>query len=77
MPAQYNEEDEINYRDDDFNRGEFFTPGSRSALRAGVRKFPCPTCGRKNALTAADVKLHYQCDHCADQAEGIIPNSDY
>jgi hypothetical protein len=25
---------------------------------------------RKNALTPADVALGYQCDHCADQAEG-------
>jgi predicted RNA-binding Zn-ribbon protein involved in translation (DUF1610 family) len=53
---------EIDYR--------FADPGGRSALRAGVRRFPCPTCGKKNALTAADVRLHYQCDECADRAEG-------
>jgi hypothetical protein len=57
-----------NFEDD---RSDFAEPGGHSALRVGVRKFPCPTCGRPNALTAKDVSLHYQCDRCADAAEGI------
>jgi len=50
----------------------FRDPGGRSALRSGKREFPCPTCGRPNMLTAADVQLHYQCDYCADAAEGRL-----
>ena len=48
----------------------FRDPGGRSALHPGERKFPCPNCGRENALTAADVQAGYQCDPCADAAEG-------
>ena len=64
------------YEDACFERADFFAdedrfydPGGRSALRAGVRKFPCPTCKRENSLTAADVKRGYQCDRCADALE--------
>lgn len=60
------------FRDDD--RDDFADPGGRSALRAASksnpRNRPCPTCGRKNALTPKDVALHYQCDRCADRDEG-------
>jgi hypothetical protein len=57
--------------DDDFESNEiqFRDPGGRSALRAGKRRHPCPTCDRPNQLTDADVRLHYQCDHCADLLE--------
>jgi len=48
---------------------EFANPGGNSALRAGNKEFPCPTCHRENMLTAADVQLGYQCDMCADAAE--------
>jgi predicted RNA-binding Zn-ribbon protein involved in translation (DUF1610 family) len=48
----------------------FRDPGGRSALRAGIRIHPCPSCGELEALTAADVRLGYQCDACADRAEG-------
>ena len=64
------------YYDDD-NRNDFYDPGGCSALRAGKRIYPCPTCGRKNQLTAKDKKLGYQCDHCADVAEGLFPSSEY
>lgn len=51
----------------------FANPGSGSALRAETptnrRIHPCPTCGRENMLTAADVGLGYQCDYCANAAE--------
>lgn len=54
---------------------EFADPGSRSALRAASpnnpRNQPCPTCGRENVLTLADVQLGYQCNRCADAVEGI------
>lgn len=52
------------------NRKDFQDPGGRSALRKSTknnpRKYPCPTCGRKNMLTAKDIRLGYQCDVCAD-----------
>ncbi len=48
----------------------FRTPGGRSALHPGRRSFPCPTCERPNALTAADKAAGYQCDRCADRDEG-------
>lgn len=55
-------------------RSDFADPYGRSALRAASRSNPrnqpCPTCGRKNALTLKDVRLGYQCDRCADRAEG-------
>ncbi len=61
--------------DDDYS--EFADPGGRSALRAATRDnprdLPCPTCGRENMLTPKDVALGYQCDHCADAAEGYGP----
>ena len=61
------------YGDDD--RSEFADPGGKSALRAATksnpRNLPCPNCGGKNRLTRADRQRHYQCDSCADRAEGI------
>ncbi len=59
---------EVDYDNDD--RSEFYDPGGRSALRAGVRSEPCSTCGKKNRLTKKDVSLGYQCDVCADALEG-------
>lgn len=62
---------------DDYDGGcydEFADPGGHSALRAATksnpRNRPCPTCGGENRLTPKDVALHYQCDDCADRAEG-------
>lgn len=54
--------------EDDFSI-DFFDPGSNSALRAGTRNQPCPTCGTENALTVADKRLGYQCDSCANAME--------
>lgn len=48
----------------------FRDPGGNSALRAGVLKHPCPTCGEPECLTDADKRKGYQCDACADRAEG-------
>lgn len=52
----------------------FADPGGRSALRAATednpRNLPCPTCKRENMLTPADRRRGYQCDYCADAAEG-------
>lgn len=56
------------------DRSMFRDPGGRSALRAGDPIHPCPTCGRKNQLTDEDVRLGYQCDHCADALEGRYPS---
>lgn len=52
------------------DRREFADPGGRSALRAGARTEPCPTCKEPNRLTPADVRRGYQCDPCADREEG-------
>ena len=61
-------------RDLDGDRSMFADPGGRSALRRvsrrNPRNQPCPTCGRANVLTPADVRRGYQCDRCADMAEG-------
>ena len=55
----------------------FADPGGRSALRAATRDNPrdrdCPTCGARNVLTRIDVQRGYQCNRCADRAEGIGP----
>lgn len=63
--------------DDDEAGPEFADLGGRSALRAATpdnpRDRPCPTCGREEALTPLDVSLGYQCDACADRAEGRGP----
>ena len=76
MAYSYDEEDP-DYGDthDDYgDRSDFADPGGNSALRAATksnpRNLPCPTCERENMLTPADVARHYQCDRCADQAEG-------
>jgi hypothetical protein len=63
------------FEPDDFEGRECFAePGGRSSLRAASRSnprnLPCPTCGRKNTLTPADVAKGYQCNGCADAAEG-------
>jgi ribosomal protein L44E len=63
--------------EDEIRDSEFADPGGRSALRAGKRNKPCPTCGGKNKLTAKDVSLGYQCDTCADRAEGRYVGGDY
>lgn len=39
-------------------------------MRVGARRFPCPNCGRKRALTLSDKDHGYQCDRCADALEG-------
>jgi len=45
-----------------------------SALRAATsdnpRQYPCPTCGEPDRLTRRDVAYGYQCDECAERAEG-------
>lgn len=68
--TMYDDRDDFDY---DGERIRFADPGGRSALRAAgrgnPRNRPCPTCGRKNVLTPADVARGYQCDRCADQAE--------
>jgi hypothetical protein len=59
----------------------FQDPGGRSALRRATRSnprnLPCPTCGQPNRLTPLDRARHYQCDACADRAEGRTPWGDY
>lgn len=74
------EDDDVDYddpRDDDDDRSEFADPDGRSALRAETpdnpRNLPCPNCGEPDRLTPADRALGYQCDRCADRAEGLLP----
>lgn len=70
--------------DDEFDRDDepgFADPGGRSALRAATkdnpRNLPCPTCGKPNRLTPADRARGYQCDECAERAEGTYCGADY
>lgn len=68
--------DEFYDYDEWMERVEMFAdPGGNSALRAASpsnpRNLPCPTCDTPNVLTPADRELGYQCDRCADAAEGI------
>jgi hypothetical protein len=66
--------EDMGYDDRDDDRIEFADPGGRSALRAATktnpRNLPCPNCKKKNRLTPADRARGYQCDECADRAEG-------
>jgi len=52
----------------------FADPGGHSSLRAETasnpRNLPCGTCGEPDRLTPADKRRGYQCDSCADRAEG-------
>jgi hypothetical protein len=77
MGYDYDDEREIDMDDDQYNRRVFADPGGRSALRAASRSnprnLPCPTCGEPNKLTPKDRALGYQCDACADSAEGFGP----
>lgn len=42
----------------------------RAATRRNPRNKPCPTRGTPNVLTPLDIARGYQCDRCADAAEG-------
>jgi len=42
--------------------------------RIGKRRYPCPSCKRKNQLTAEEVKRGYVCNRCADGREGNFRN---
>ncbi len=52
----------------------FVDPGGRSSLQAvsarNPRNLPCPTCKEPNQLTPKDKAMGYQCNECADRAEG-------
>jgi hypothetical protein len=69
---EYDEDEGRDWEDDD--RSMFADPGGNSALRAETRNnprnLPCPTCGDEDVLTPADVACGYQCNRCADRAEG-------
>ena len=74
----YSEDYGSDYDRDDI---QFADPGGRSSLRAASkrnpRNLPCPTCGAKNKLTPADRAAGYQCNACADRAEGCYIGADY
>lgn len=59
--------------EDDFNNRVFASPGSalRASSRSNPRNLPCSNCGEPNRLTPADRRRGYQCDPCADAAEGF------
>lgn len=69
-----NDYEDYDDEDDIIDGVGFADPGGRSALRAASRRNPriysCPNCGAKNRLTRLDVGRGYQCDECADRAEG-------
>jgi len=65
------------YEDDDYEIDGvgFQNPSGHSSLRkasrSNKRNLPCPTCGKPNRLTPLDRRAGYQCDECADRAEGF------
>ena len=79
-----NFDEEDDYGDDDWDNEDFedhpidgvgfADPGGHSSLRAETpsnpRNLPCPTCKEPDRLTPADVRNSYQCNECADKAEG-------
>lgn len=76
-PDEEDEDEDYDHQDDDEDLIDgvgFADPGGNSALRAETksnpRNCPCPTCERSNMLTPLDVRAGYQCDICADAAEG-------
>ena len=79
-PDEFDDGPPYNRFDDDCGEDDysmFEDPGGNSALRRATRdnprNLPCPTCGREDMLTPADKALGYQCDICADAAEGYGP----
>jgi len=62
----------MDYYDEPIDGVGFENSGSalRRSTRRNPRNLPCPTCGEPNRLTQLDVRAHYQCDECADRAEG-------
>ncbi len=71
----YDDEEDYECDDpDDDDRSEFADPGGNSSLRAATpdnpRNLPCGSCNRPDMLTPKDVARGYQCDICADEAEG-------
>ena len=66
--------DPLDDDEDVYLQKRFANPGGNSALYRespeNPRNLPCPTCGMPNRLTPRDVQAHYQCDECADAAEG-------
>lgn len=60
------------YNDREYDEMQFANPGSalRAASKFNPRNLPCPTCHEPNRLTPADVRKGYQCDDCANAAEG-------
>ena len=67
--------DDVDYDEEMIRDSDFADPGGKSALRAASkrnpRNLPCPTCKKPNKLTPADKAQEYQCNDCADRAEGI------
>ena len=66
--------DREDYGDYEIDGVGFADPGGNSSLRAETesnpRNLPCGNCGNSNRLTPIDVRNGYQCDECADIAEG-------
>jgi hypothetical protein len=75
----YYNDDDMTGQDDNRYRLRFANPGSalRASSARNPRNLPCPTCGAKNRLTPADRAQGYQCDDCADRAEGKYCGGDY
>ena len=78
----YDPMDDYDFDDPDEDgqmRRIFANPGSalRAASKRNPRNLPCPTCGKPNRLTPADRQRGYQCDECADRAEGTYMGADY
>ena len=73
----FDDYDHDSEHDEEEGEIDFAEPRGRSALRAASasnpRNLPCPTCGEPHRLTPADRACGYQCNACADSAEGFGP----
>ena len=54
--------------DDEANRD--YHRKINKVLKQDKKRYPCPTCGQKDALDSYQQSKGYQCDDCADRAEG-------
>ena len=53
----------------DYDQLERQAHNQRERRRYGTKRYPCPTCGREGALSAAEHAKGYQCRRCADREE--------
>ena len=56
-------------RDDYEANRDYYQEQRKTNRAARGKRYPCPTCGRKGALSAWEHSQNYQCSRCADTEE--------